>query len=75
MHRHDADLVAALIHLALDLGAGTFERRQEGFQPRQAGAFLGEAEVQELVEDVAGFRSEPGDHPLRLTPSRPSTPA
>ncbi len=64
MHGHDADLVAALVHLALDLGAGVFERRQEGLQPRQAGALLGQAEAQELVEDVAGLVAEPRDHLL-----------
>ena len=63
MRRHDAHLAAALIHLALDLGRGTFERRQEGFEPRRAGLFLGEAEAQELVDDVACFRSETGDQP------------
>ena len=52
-----------LVHLALDFGTGTFERRQKRLQPRQAGAFLGQAEALELVQNIAGLLPEPGDHP------------
>ena len=62
MDGHDAHLVAALVHLALDLGAGIVERGEEGAEARQAGALLGQAEIHEFIEDLAGFRSEPGDH-------------
>src|SRR5690606_25105205 len=59
----DADLVAGLVHLALDLGGGTGERRQEGLEPGKAGPFGGEAETQELVEYVIGLVAESCDQP------------
>ena len=35
---------------------------EEGLEAGQAGALVGKAEAQELVEDFAGVVAEPGDH-------------
>ena len=48
---------------------------QKGLQTGQPSPLLGQAEAQELVEDVAGVLAEPGDHrradadPGRRTPA------
>ena len=63
MSGHDPHLAAGLVHLALDLRPAPVEKGQHGFEAGGAAALGGEAEAQELVDDVAGFRPKPGDDP------------
>ena len=58
---HDADLGAALVHLALDLGRRAFQRCEKRLETRHARLFLSQAEIQELVQDVAGLRPKACD--------------
>ena len=58
MHRHDADLVALLLHVALDLDVGRAHGVDEALQRRRGFPVEAERKVEELIERLGGFRSK-----------------
>ena len=59
MHGHDADFVARHFHVAAHFGARRAQPGDEALQRRRALRFVIEREIEEFVERVVGFRSEP----------------
>src|SRR5690606_30516153 len=46
---------------ALDLGPAAFQQRQQRLELGDAGLFGGEAETEELIDDIASLDAQPGD--------------
>jgi hypothetical protein len=61
MNRHHPDAPARRIELALDLGVLGQGPGEEAREAGHVGAFVGEREVQKLVDAVLGLGSEPGE--------------
>ncbi len=64
MHRHDADLVAVLLHVALDLDVAAAQLIDEALQRRRRLAVIGESDVEELIDRLRRLRPEPDEHAL-----------
>ena len=64
MHRHDADLVALLLHVALDLDVGRAQRIDEALQRWRRLPVKREREIEKLIERLGGFRPKPRQHAL-----------
>ena len=64
MHSHDADLIALLLHVALDLDVGRAQRIDEALQRRRGLPVKCEREIEKLIERLGGFRPKPREHAL-----------
>src|SRR5512142_739317 len=58
MHRHDAHLVAALLHVALDLDIAAAKLIDEALQRRRRLAVIDEREVEEFVDRLGRLGPE-----------------
>ena len=61
MHGHHADFVARDFHVAFDLGARLPQPGEEALQRRRLAPLVIEREIEELVERIVGFGTEPGE--------------
>ena len=64
VHGHHAHLVAAAVHVALDLGVALFHPMQEALQAGGVERFIGQRQREEFVDGVIGFGAQPPDQPL-----------
>ncbi len=58
MHRHDADFVALLLHVALDLRAGRPQPVQKPLQAWGLARLIVEREAEEFIDRVSSFGAE-----------------
>ena len=56
VHRHDADLVALLLHVALDLDVAGAKLIEEALQRGRGIAVEGERAVEKLIDRLGGLR-------------------
>src|SRR5262245_27127747 len=64
VHRHDADLVALLFHVALDLDVTGAKLVEEALQRGRGIAVEGERAVEELIDRFGGFWPKSREHAL-----------
>ena len=64
VHRHDAYLVALLLHVALDLDVARAELIDEALQRRRGVAVVGERAIEKLVDRLGRLGPEPRQHRL-----------
>ena len=64
MDRHDAHLVALLLHVALDLEVAQAKRVDEALQRRRRLAVIGERQIEKLIERLGSLWPQPGQHAL-----------
>src|SRR3984957_10335085 len=62
MHRHHADRLAALLHVALDRDIGAFEFREKTDERRRAPLLEGESLRKKFLDRIASFRPEATEH-------------